>query len=86
MLDEKSQRYNNTAGSMRSSTRERSSRRSLGENCVTLIQELESKNLIDVQTSSIVKTFILEENVEIFKVFNAFIARTINERELVYRL
>ena len=51
-----------------------------------MVLELENKNLIEEQTASILKTLILEENVEVFKVINMFIARAINDHELAFRL
>ena len=50
------------------------------------IHNLEQKGLLDKQTVSLIKTLILEENGEVFKVLNSFIAHYINETELSYRL
>ena len=51
-----------------------------------VILELESKGLLDEQTASLLKTLILEENVEVYRVINSFLAKAINDRELSFRL
>jgi hypothetical protein len=40
-------------------------------------------NQLDEQTANIVKTLILEENVEVFRHINSYIAKAIDEQELV---
>lgn len=47
-----------------------------------IIINLEQLNLIDDQTANIVKTLILEENVEVFRHINGYIAKAIDEQEL----
>ena len=42
--------------------------------------------MLDEQTSSLLKTLILEENVAIFRLINGFIARAIDEQELCAKL
>jgi hypothetical protein len=51
-----------------------------------VIIELENKSLLDEQTSGLLKTLILEENVEIFKAINSYLAKAVSDRELSYRL
>ena len=51
-----------------------------------IIINLESQNLLDEQTSSLLKTLILEENYDIFKLINSFIARAIDEHALCAKL
>lgn len=48
--------------------------------------DLEVKSLLDEQTSSVLKTLILEENVDIFRVINSYLAFVINEKELSFKL
>jgi hypothetical protein len=49
--------------------------------------ELESKGLLnDEQTSSLLKTLVLEENFEVFRVINSYLAKAISDRELSFRL
>lgn len=48
--------------------------------------ELEQKGLFDEQTASLLKTLILEENVELFRVINSYIAKLISDRELSFKL
>lgn len=47
-----------------------------------IIINLEQQDLLDEQTSSIIKNMILEENLEVFSQINTFIARLIDENEL----
>jgi EAL domain-containing protein (putative c-di-GMP-specific phosphodiesterase class I) len=51
-----------------------------------IIINLESSNLLDEQTSTLLKTLILEENLDIFRLINSFIARAIDEQELCAKL
>jgi len=51
-----------------------------------IIINLESQNLLDEHTSGLLKTLILEENYDIFKLVNSFIARAIDEHELCAKL
>lgn len=51
-----------------------------------MIIDLELKRLLDEHTGSVIKTLILEENSEVFKVINSYINRVINEQELTYKL
>lgn len=51
-----------------------------------IIINMEQMGLIDDQTASIVKTLILEENVEVFRHINGYIAKAIDEQELVSHL
>jgi hypothetical protein len=53
---------------------------------ISIIIELEIKRLIDEQTASLIKTLILEENLEVFNPINLYIAKSINDRELSHRL
>ena len=48
--------------------------------------ELEGKNLLEEQTGSLLKTLILEENLEVFRVINSYIAKAISDRELSFKL
>jgi hypothetical protein len=48
--------------------------------------DLEMKSLLDEQTSSVLKTLILEENVDIFRVINSYLCFVINEKELSFKL
>lgn len=40
--------------------------------------DLENKGLIDEQTASFLKTLLLEENIEVFKIINMYLAKVIN--------
>jgi len=52
-----------------------------------VILELENKGLLnDEQTASLLKTLVLEENFEVFRVINSYLARAISDRELSFRL
>lgn len=51
-----------------------------------LIHSLEMKNLLDEQTVSLVKTLILEENIEVFRVLNNYLCHVTNETELAVQL
>lgn len=51
-----------------------------------VIIELENKNLLDERTASLLKTLILEENLEVFKVINTYLAKAVSDRELSFRL
>lgn len=52
-----------------------------------MILELEGKGLLnDEQTASLLKTLVLEENFEVFRVINSYIAKAISDRELSFRL
>jgi hypothetical protein len=51
-----------------------------------VIMDLEVKSLLDEQTSSVLKTLILEENVDIFRVINSYLSFVINEKELSFKL
>jgi len=42
--------------------------------------------MLDEHTAFLLKTLILEENVEIFRVINSYIARAIDEQELCAKL
>lgn len=49
--------------------------------------ELETKGLLnDEQTASLLKTLVLEENFEVFRVINSYLAKAISDRELSFRL
>jgi len=50
------------------------------------VHGLEKKNLLDEQVVCIIKTLILEENTEVIKLLNSYIAHIIDERELCPRL
>jgi hypothetical protein len=47
-----------------------------------IVINLEQQEMLDVQVSSIIKTLILEENLEVFRLINSFLARMIDEAEL----
>jgi hypothetical protein len=47
---------------------------------------LEGANLLDEPTSTLLKTLILDENLEIFRILNNYIARVIDEHELCQKL
>ena len=51
-----------------------------------VIMDLEMKSLLDEQTSGVLKTLILEENVDIFRVINSYLCFVINEKELSFKL
>ncbi len=51
-----------------------------------IVINLESQNLLDETTSALIKTLILDENVEVFRLINSFIARVIDEQELCQHL
>lgn len=42
--------------------------------------------MIDEQTGSLLKTLILEENLEVFRVINSYIAKAVSDRELSFKL
>jgi hypothetical protein len=42
--------------------------------------------LLDEQVASLLKTLILEENVDVFRQINGYIARAIDEQELCSKL
>jgi len=48
--------------------------------------ELELKNLLDEQTSSMLKSLILEENLDVFNAINAYKTRAITDKELSFKL
>lgn len=50
------------------------------------VHELEEKKLLDEQAVCTVKTLILEENHEVIKLLNSYVAHMIDERELCERL
>lgn len=51
-----------------------------------VILELEQKSLLDEQHSSLLKTLILEENIDVYRVINSYLARVISEKELSFKL
>lgn len=51
-----------------------------------IIISLESSNMLDEPTATLLKQLILEENVEIFRLINSHIARAIDEHELCQKL
>jgi hypothetical protein len=52
-----------------------------------VVLDLETKGLLnDEQTASLLKTLVLEENFEVFRVINSYLAKAISERELSFRL
>ena len=51
-----------------------------------MVLELEAKGMLDEQTASLLKTLILEENVEVCRVINSYWAKTISDRELSFKL
>jgi len=56
------------------------------ERFLPIVIDLEQKRLVDEQTGSLLKTLILEENVEVFRVINSYMARALNEHELAHKL
>jgi hypothetical protein len=50
------------------------------------ILELERKGMIDDHIGSIIKTLILEENIDIYRVINQHLAHVISEKELSFKL
>lgn len=50
------------------------------------ILNLEREGQLDEQTASLLKTLILEENVEVFRVINMYHSKLISQRELGYKL
>lgn len=72
-----------TAGAFRSSTRD-NSRIRMPQNAfpsqdkfLPEIIELENKGYLEEQTASLLKTLVLEENVEVFKVINMYHAKLV---------
>ena len=53
---------------------------------IGVIHDLEESSMLDKHTVSLVKTLILEENGEVFKVLNTYLAHIIDERELAFRI
>jgi len=53
---------------------------------LSIIINLENQNMLDDQTSTTLKNLILEENVEIFRLINGFIAKIIDDQELCSKL
>ena len=54
-----------------------------------VINNLEMQGMMDEQTGSLLKTLILEENIEVFKLINSYLASAITENILsakLYRL
>jgi hypothetical protein len=51
-----------------------------------IIINLESQGLLDEPAASLLKTLILEENVDVFRQINGYIARAIDEQELCSKL
>jgi hypothetical protein len=51
-----------------------------------IIINLENQNFLDENISTLLKTLILEENVEIFRLINSYLARMINDQELCSKL
>ena len=51
-----------------------------------IIIDLEQKQLLDEQTASVVKTLVLEENIDVQQVLNTYINRVITDVELAYKL
>ena len=48
--------------------------------------DLEKKGLIDDHVSSIVKTLILEENTDVYRILNQYFAKLCSEMELSFKL
>ena len=44
------------------------------------------RGLLDEQVVGLIKTLILEENVDVFRVINMYLARALNDRELAFEL
>lgn len=53
---------------------------------MSIIADLEQKQLLNDDTSSIIKQLILDENVDIQRVLNSYIARIITDKELSFKL
>lgn len=51
-----------------------------------IIINLENSNFLDEQSASIIKTLILEENIDVFRIINSYLARAYDEQELCSRL
>lgn len=51
-----------------------------------IIINLENQNMLDEHTASVLKNLILEDNVEIFRLINGYIAKVIDEHELCVKL
>ena len=47
-----------------------------------IIISLENQDLLDEHTGNLLKQLVLEENVEIFRLINSFIAKVIDDQEL----
>jgi hypothetical protein len=59
---------------------------SLQDRYLKTIHHIESKGLIDEKTASIIKTLILEENVEVYHKLNEFLANQFTDHELGFKL
>jgi hypothetical protein len=53
---------------------------------VRTVLDLEKKGLIDDHVGSIVKTLILEENTDVYRILNQFFAKLCSEMELGFKL
>ena len=51
-----------------------------------IVIDLEQKGLLDEQTASVIKTLVLEENIDVQQVINTYINRVITDVELSYKL
>ena len=51
-----------------------------------IIINMENSNLLDHHTAALLKNLILEENIEIFRLINCYIAKMIDENELCFKL
>jgi hypothetical protein len=51
-----------------------------------IIINLENQNMLDDQTAQVLKNLILDENPEIFRLINGFIAKIIDDQELCSKL
>ena len=60
--------------------------RQYSDSYMSIIADLEQKQLLNDDTSSIIKQLILDENVDIQRVLNSYIARIITDKELSFKL
>jgi len=79
----------NTAGFQQPNTvvgRNRRHNGNYSDRYMPIIIDLEQKGLLDEQTASLIKTLVLEENVDVQQVLNIYINRVITDVELGYKL
>lgn len=56
------------------------------EKYIMSVSDLEKKGLIDDHVGSIIKTLILEENIDVYRIINQQFAKLVSEKELSFKL